>query len=654
MKKGNIICILVLLLVFIVPLASADIVFNNLSSSTYNIGDDFNVTAIVSQSSNTNSFFTAKLSCANNGNDVEIYRAPYSILAGEQKTITIEAKLEQSLIGDIKGQCIIKGEYLTDIATSSQFEITNSVSVIANLNETNYNPGSSFTLSGTAIKKNNVSLNGLVHITSDIGLDSILPVSNGQFSLAINIPKNARARSYSISMEAYESDSFNVTTNTGSTTETFSVNSIPTKLDIATSLQQINPGDGLTYSAVLTDQAGDEISNNDIQVSINTPSKSTAEASSLKSSQSKTFETKSNSAAGIWTITANTGSLTAERVFGINEIPLATFAMVNDTLTVTNTGNTPYVKTIQILIGENRTINQDLNIPVDQSAQFKLSAPTGEYNITINTGTETKSVGSAFLTGRVIDAQGLVDIAGSKYAIGFWVIIILVLAWLVFRYYRKTRNPSYSSAAPKSFATPIKVSAGTIGPISSSDQGDKQECLVIALKIKNLDAINASKSNALESINLALAKAREFKASIYEQNEFRMIVIPKALSRTEDLALVGAKVVKRINDILEEHNKKYNQKINYGLGANLGELIVQYTAGKFKYSPLGNTIQIARRIAEGAQQEALISEKIRNRAMKDIKVERKGDFWSISSIKDHSANNEFINRFMSRNKPENK
>ncbi|MBS3090941.1 hypothetical protein J4217_00655 [Candidatus Pacearchaeota archaeon] len=670
MKKRGIMSVLLvfaLILVLAMPLISASITFDNQTSTIYNLGDDFSITATISQSSTTNSFFSTKLSCPSNSNDVEIFRAPYKILSGEQKTLTIEAKLEQSLISNLKGQCIIKGEYSTDVATSNPFEITNEVIISSNVNVTEFNPGETISIDGTAIKKNNAPLEGFVHVAlSELGIDIEQPVASGEFAITFDIPKNAKAKSYILGLEVYEKDEFNETTNSGSSSLTFNINQIATELEIATNLQQIKPGQELTYSISLADQSGENIPDKDITLIITKPDKSIAESKILKSGESGSFATQADSTAGIWTLDVTIENLTSQRLFAIEELASASFSLVNDTLYIQNNGNVPYRKTIDILIGENKTLKQDLDIPLAGVAQFKLSAPEGEYEIKVNTGETTESLGKAYLTGRAIDAQSLKEIAGSRYAIGFWIALILVLAWIVFRYYRKTRSPAYKGSSPASFASPIKVSSnvpstqptsGSSGKstspnaviASSINQGDKQDCLVIALKIRNLETIKESKSNAMESISLALAKARELKASVYEQNEFRIMVIPKSTAK-EELALTGAKLVKSIDSLLTEHNKKYTQKISYGIGANIGELIVERIQGKFKFSQIGNTIQTARKIAEIAKEEALISEKIRNQAMKDIKVERKGDYWTISMIKDHSAHSEFINRFMNRNK----
>ena len=58
---------------------------------------------------------------------------------------------------------------------------------------------------------------------------------------------------------------------------------------------------------------------------------------------------------------------------------------MNDTLLVTNVGNVPYRKAIQIVIGNEIEI-KELNLEVGQSKQFRLLAPDGDYKISVTDG----------------------------------------------------------------------------------------------------------------------------------------------------------------------------------------------------------------------------------------------------------------------------
>ena len=47
---------------------------------------------------------------------------------------------------------------------------------------------------------------------------------------------------------------------------------------------------------------------------------------------------------------------------------------------------------------------------------------------------------------------------------------------------------------------------------------------------------------------------------------------------------------KRSNFIMKEHNKKFSDKIDFGIGINSGEIINKMEDGKLKFTALGNFI----------------------------------------------------------------
>jgi hypothetical protein len=227
--------------------------------------------------------------------------------------------------------------------------------------------------------------------------------------------------------------------------------------------------------------------------------------------------------------------------------------------------------------------------------------------------------------------------------------VVVIIALIVLIFYKRRANKSLYSKVSETVNLKSPISQVNQQTLSSTsiNQGQKEDCIVLALKIRNLGELGTSNSNALETINIALSKARNASASVFEQNDFRIAVIPSSAVKG-DVAILAAKLTKEIGDILFEHNSKYSQKIDYGVGANLGELIVEKNEGKYKFHSIGSTIQVAKRIADSAKGEAFIAEPIRNRAMKDIKVEKKGDYWIINRVIARDSHNEFINKFMER------
>lgn len=88
----------------------------------------------------------------------------------------------------------------------------------------------------------------------------------------------------------------------------------------------------------------------------------------------------------------------ATGLFEIKIKELARFDLNEDTLTITNVGNTRYTKTIHIIIGETTGIKNP-KINIGKSISYKLIAPKGVYLIKITDGKTTFIKEEVILTG---------------------------------------------------------------------------------------------------------------------------------------------------------------------------------------------------------------------------------------------------------------
>src|SRR3989344_1225725 len=460
-KRGKLVLsvfVCAILALFLISFASAEITFSNLTKNIYNYGDNFTTSVEITRNQDSNGFFSAKMACGSN--ELELIKSPYTLSSGIPQTIPLSIKLDKVIIVSFLGECVIKAEYLTDIARSETFQITSDLDISSSSINESYNPGSEITISGKVTKKDSSLLNGFVELSiPSLNVLDTKQTSNGEFSASLILPNNARSGNYIISINAYEKDSYNETTNHGTSGLPFKVNQVLTSLEIASNSQQVKPGTEITYSLLLKDQSGEEITDTDVSVSIKNSKGESVSAKSLKSSQSESFKTESNSPPGIWSISAKVGDLNAERLFGVEELESVSFSLVNDTLIIKNTGNVPYKKDVSILIGANRTFNKSLSLEIGASSQFKLNAPKGEYDIKVNDGANTQALGKAYLTGNAISAQSLKQLAGSKFSWIFWALVIIVLGYFIYRYYDKIKIRPFKSGVPAAISTPIKVNS---------------------------------------------------------------------------------------------------------------------------------------------------------------------------------------------------
>jgi hypothetical protein len=445
MRKEGILIGLALLL--FVQFVSAEILISQ-PSGMYNYGDQLNVSVTVIPKSNANDFFTASVICGDS--TIEVYRSALGTSYGTNRVIPVEIVFDRTIVGDLNGVCNVKAEYGPDSATSQSFEITDNVKVSFVSDSALVEPGKAVGITGQAVKSNGKDLNGFVDILLQ-GTDVIAHeiVKDGKFGSKFLIPSNTAAGNYILTANAYEKPN-NEITNTGNASSIVKVKSVVSGADIALSAQDLIPGEILTYSVVLYDQTNQPIQSQEMSVELYGNEKNLIFKKLIKSGESSTLAITSNFTPGNWVLDAKGAGLETTRSFGVNELQNASYEVVNGTLFITNTGNVPYNKPIQVSIGGESDV-KDISLDVGEIREFRLLAPDGEYPIEIVQGDNTYTLGTSFLTGNAIavqDVQGL--FTSSKYSAGIWLAIIIILIFIAMKYYKKIREIN----GPKIFNSP--------------------------------------------------------------------------------------------------------------------------------------------------------------------------------------------------------
>ena len=148
-----------------------------------------------------------------------------------------------------------------------------------------------------------------------------------------------------------------------------------------------------------------ELIDTQLNVTIEDASKTRVIQTSAQSNKPIDISLGENAPSGYWKITANYNNIQESTFFMVKSSERAKFELINDTLTITNIGNTRYSKTIQIIIG-NSIGTKQLDLDIGEKVSFRLVAPTGIYNVKITDGETTISKGNVALTGKVI---GILD-----------------------------------------------------------------------------------------------------------------------------------------------------------------------------------------------------------------------------------------------------
>ena len=152
------------------------------------------------------------------------------------------------------------------------------------------------------------------------------------------------------------------------------------KIEVTTTQEAFEAGKAITLRISLLDSYNNPVYDQ-ISITLEDSSKNKIEQT-VNSNElvSLNFETATF---GQGIITAKYGETTSTGIFFINANENIEFELGENTLMITNAGNTKYVKPFQIVIGDTPGEEQNFNLEVGESRSFLLIAPEGTYNLKV-------------------------------------------------------------------------------------------------------------------------------------------------------------------------------------------------------------------------------------------------------------------------------
>ncbi|MFH1710963.1 MAG: hypothetical protein ABH840_01500 [Nanoarchaeota archaeon] len=660
-KRGMIL----LLLFLILPFASAEIIINQQPDNIYNLGDVATIGITLKPIQTITGNFQMDLLCG--ANAINFYKNGMNIPAGDERVIESSLVLQKDIIGESKGTCKIKAYFISDFALTNDFLISDLINVNSTLSKKEFGPGETILVKGTAIKENEKASNGYLELILLDGNLSVTnqkgTVNNGAFSTNITLPKDTKSGTYILQVFAYEEDLSGITINTGSFNNEIFVKQIPTSLEIVFEQLdpeiEISPGKTLRVKAVLHDQTGVSIGTL-VFLTIKNENNKIMEQTELSTDEFLEFPIAYNEPPSTWKIVAVSNKLTSESSFSIPEKESAEIKIENKTILITNTGNIPYNKTVLVKIG-NQSLNIDVYLKVDQSQRWLLTAPDGEYDVSVISDSESIDSNIA-LTGNAINIRKASAGIGSltKFP-AIWIFMIAVLGIMTFivfkRGYQKAfigyitrgKKQNKSSETADTFTSNSKGKAEMVLSI----KGDKQETSMITLKIKNMAWVkNMKEGNASEVIEKLVNLAENNKAVTYKTSDYVFFILAPSKTKTFKNETSALKIAQTIKETLDHHNKMFKQKIDFGISLNVGEIIAKQDSESFKFMGLGPLIIQSKKIASVADKDILMGEKMNDRVKTIVKAEKHKhegiDTYAIKEIKDHEKHEKFLKGFMKR------
>lgn len=625
--------VLILLLLLLVPVASAEIIFSQ-PKSTYSLGDSLDVSITLKPLHAATDFLSVNLVCPSE--TVELYRNPLTLGAGESKDIKLQTVLDKTIVGEVQGTCHLEAHFQDEGMSSQNFDLSHTITIDLNIPTSSYNPQDSLLVTGTAVKSNGMNADGFVEITlipGNISLKSIL--AHGTFSVNVTLPDNIAAGTYKIQARGYEYSSTGKATNEGTNSKEFSVKAVLRKIDIQLEHSSIFPGQLLHYKAIAYDQTGNVLVK-DIRYSLSDPSNKMTDSFVGKSGVDQTFTSLSNTMSGYWLINASTEGMIAKKLFYVEENENASIEMANNTIIVTNIGNVRYTKNIEIFIGAYKEI-RELDLLPGKRKIYELAASNGNYNISVNDGNRTFSAFGVPLTGRAIDIGEISESPFTLKTIGFILVVLVSLVFVTNVYVRKLRQGKRVSGG-------LKKAQISEEPTSAYMSGVKEQATLVAVRA---EAENDGSELAVKQL---VERANINKAHLYQDGAHYMLAFSPSITKRAENDMLAVQTAKEIVHLLEEHNKKMKNKIEFGVGVHKGSLITDRRARELKVSSLGTFVPSTKRLANSAKRELLLSDELYKSVMGAVKGEKVGDNWRVTDVRDRTQHSGFIDKFLKRQK----
>jgi len=109
----------------------------------------------------------------------------------------------------------------------------------------------------------------------------------------------------------------------------------------------------------------------------------------------------------------------------------------------------------------------------------------------------------------------------------------------------------------------------------------------------------------------------------------------------------------KILEDLTGYNKKFRDKIEFGIGVHAGDLIASKGRGKLKYTGIGNTISFAKRMSDIDGGKVVVSEVVRKKLVRDLKVGRGKEIgekatWIVGTMRDRGEDSARLSELLKR------
>jgi hypothetical protein len=675
MKKSLNLIVFFALCIGLIGFASASIDISGLQG-VYNLGDRLYVDLNLNPSS-VSGKFEINLVCDGITTNIERFNAEKSFAVGVDAVYSTWTTLNPAFIGELKGTCNLAVLLGTEQKVSENFQVSNKIDLMVRLSKADYNPGELITFEIEAVKENGDLLEGFVDVTGAYGFSKV--VEAGKASEVFSFPETLESGTYVLNVRAYDTDDEHNILNLAENNVSIRINQVASFVQISLSDLEALPGEDFEMGLEIFDQAGIGMNGTITSVLISPTGVETDTKISV-AGETINFNFATNATAGEWKVRSSFESISEEKKFNVKSVPKVEVDFLDSLLIVRNVGNDFFNETIELKIADTYR-ELELKIAVGEERRFQLSAPDGEYNVEVNTG-EAIVERNLLLTGKAIDVGdpegvGLL----SKYPL-IWFFLLLVFGGagiVMFLKYRggatmklsdkieKMRGGSHDSFVEHHSSGGSSVQVKKKEDIIDLSQkegfataesslvlkGEKQNSAIVSIRVEDYKKLGKS---AKEELDRIFEVVGENKGTVEIKENHFLLVFNPLITKTFKNEQVALKVAYEVYTLLNEYNHRFKDKIVFNIGVNSGDLISEIRDKKLKYTSMGNTVLLAKKISDMDDGKLLISEKVKKSLGRDAHVEaykklgENSNVYSVSRFSDREENKEKLQDLLGRMK----
>ncbi|MFA4887605.1 MAG: hypothetical protein WC595_05300 [Candidatus Nanoarchaeia archaeon] len=348
--------------------------------STYQLGDKLDIKAGVTKYNNVGADGTATITFTKGDQPISmdltsirqgtlLFSKDLSLFPPGNYTLTVEVK-------DNEGN--------SRVIPAATFYLEGNLDISAKAEKQIYKPKETFVLSGKISTKSTTPLNNVKLTLSLDEKESQKSKTNDYYTFSYFIPGNIKTGSHTYRINAKDEQG-----NIGETTNTFTIQAIPTILKLTLNESAFIPSQRITFTTILLDQANDPIAETASLTLFNADNAQTT-STFVQTNTAQTLDVPLSAAPGTWKLVLEGFGLKDEKMITLREHKKLDVNLEANELLVTNNGNVKYKEYFSINSQEKQT-GKNLNLDVGESARIKLKSyfDPGTYTITIPSTAQT-------------------------------------------------------------------------------------------------------------------------------------------------------------------------------------------------------------------------------------------------------------------------